>query len=510
MLAATLVVGLGASVSIAFGLASDGMHQWDDLQRYLLARWSWSSPEFILHDWAHPGFMVAYFLPAGMSWGAARVFTAVLSGVAAWWSFRIAEALGLRSAWAAALLTFAQPMFFTLSLTTLSETIAAFYLVGAVLLSLRGWWATSAFVLSVAMTSRSELITLVPVWFVAAYIGRVQLARLWPILLAPILVNVLQWICGVPTSIAFFMTPHPVSVQPQSGWLTMSVRAMEAWGPAVAGLGIAGLAFVIRRPGGVLVCATVVVVLLTQTAIRAMGTYLSNGFPRQLVPVAPLVAVSALACWNELTSADARRRRLALWALAGAFVFLLVAVERQFHLNDQSLFMEKPGYGRWAVRVAAGATVTLALVGVLGAATASAMARGAMAALLIATCGYLFRPLEAQPAQRVAEQAWQWLRSNGYENRDLVTLHIYFDYAADRAVAPNRASLSERIEAAPVGAIIAWDTQFPGWNQERMTVDELSGSREFRLLHETEPLPNAGEPYVRLYEKVAITRTSRR
>ncbi len=503
-------VGLGVLFSAAMGLSSVGMHQWDDLQRYLLARWSWSSPEFILHDWAHPGFMLAYFLPAGLGWAAARAFSAVLSGIAAWWGFRIAEALGFRSAWATVLLTFAQPMFFTLSLTTLSETVAAFYLVGAVLLALRGWWATSAFVLSIAMTARSELITLVPVWFVAAYAGRVKLVRLWPILLAPILVNLLQWACGVPMSVAFFMTPHPVSAPPQSGWLTMSVRAMEAWGPAVAGLGLAGLAFVIRKPGGVLVCGTVAVVLLTQTAIRAMGTYLSNGFPRQLVPVAPLVAVSALACWNELTSADARRRRLALWTLAGAFVFLLVAVERQFGLNDQSLFMEKPGYGRWAVRIAAGATVALAVAGSLGVATASAMARGVMAALLIATCGYLFRPLHAQPAQRVAERAWQWLRANGYEDRELVTLHIYFDYVTDRAVAPNRASLAERIAAAPVGAIVVWDTQFPGWNQERMTVDDLSGSPDFRLLHETEPLPNESEPYVRLFEKVASTGPGRR
>ncbi len=504
------IVIVGLLFSITFGYFSTGTWQWDELCRFLMARWAWKYPTYFLHDWAHPGVVAAYFLPTQLGWGAARVFSALVSGIAAWWGFRIAEALGLRSAWAAALLTFVQPMFFTLSLTTLSETIAAFFLAGAVLLALRGWWTTSGLVLSVAITTRSELITLVPVWFVAAYIGRVQLVRLWPILLAPILVNLLQWTCGVPMSIAFFMTPHPINALPQSGWLTMSVRAMEAWGPAVAGLGIAGLAFVIRKPGGVLVCGAVVAVLLTQTAIRAMGTYLSNGFPRQLVPVAPLVAVSALACWDELTSAEARRRRLALWALAGAFVFLLIAVERQFGLNDQSLFMEKPGYGRWAVRIAAGAIATLAVAGLLGVATASAVARGAMAALLIATCGYLFRPLEAQPAQRVADNAWQWLRTNGYENRELVTQHIYFDYVTDRAVAPKRAPLAERIAAAPVGAIVVWDTQFPVWNLERMTVDDLSGSAEFRLLHETAPLPNEAEPYVRLYEKVAITGPGRR
>lgn len=508
---ATAIIVAGLVLSVWFGRLSTGTWQWDELCRYLMARWTWDYPQYALYDWAHPGFVAAYFLPARFGWGVSRLASALFSGAAAWWGFRTAQTLGLRSAWAVAILTFAQPMFFTLSLTTLSETIAAFYLAGAVLLALRGYWSASAFVLSIAMTSRSELITLVPVWIVAAYLAKARLIRLWPILAGPLIVNALQWMCGVPMSIAFFMTPHPVSAAPQSGWLTMSVRAVEAWGPAIAGLGLAGLVFVVRRPGGVLVCGTIIVVLLTQTAIRALGTYLSNGFPRQLVSVAPLVAVSAMACWNELTSDDARRRRLALWSLAAAFVFVLIAVERQFHLNDQSLFMSQPAYGRWTVRAAAGVTFVLAVAASLGGAMAAGrLACRAMAVLLIATCAYLFRPLEAQPAQRVADGAWKWLRANGYEGRELVTLHIYFDYVTDKAVGPNRASLTERIAASPVGAIVAWDTQFPGWNQERMSVDELARSPDFRLIHATEPLPNETEPYIRLYERVAVTGTGRR
>jgi hypothetical protein len=502
---ALLVTGVGLAASIAFGLRSQGMLQWDDLCRYLLARWAWTYPEYILHDWAHPAFMTAYALPARLGWPAARVLSAVLSAVCAWWAYGIARRLDLRSAWLASLFTFLQPMFFTLSFTTLSETIAAFYVTAAVLLAVRGHWSLSALVLSIAFTARTELLTLMPFWFLAARVEGVRLYRLWPIALGYAAMNLLQWMFGLDLSVQKFLVPRPQGGPSPSGWLTFTSRAIEAWGPALAAMGLAGALLIVRRRGGVLVAGTIIVLLLTQSVIRALGTYLSNGFPRQLVPVSPLIGVAAVACWDQLSDPLAGRRRQAMLALCGALALLVVAMERQFALPDVSMHLSNPYQARMAVRIGAAALAIFSLVAFFShgrnVCTSGALHRCGIALLMVLTFGYLIRPLGPQPADQLARQAWDWLVAHGYGDRPLVTQHIYFDYMTDVPLPPDRGGLEERIAAAPTGAIVVWDEQFPGWNLERLRPADVTGPA-FRRLYETEPLPHGTEPYIRVFEKV--------
>src|SRR5262245_37847269 len=76
---AMAIVFVAFVISVSFGQLSTGTWQWDELCRFLMARWAWNYPKYFLYDWAHPGFVAAYFLPSQLGWGAARVFSAVLS-----------------------------------------------------------------------------------------------------------------------------------------------------------------------------------------------------------------------------------------------------------------------------------------------------------------------------------------------------------------------------------------------------------------------------------------------
>ncbi|MEE8386203.1 MAG: phospholipid carrier-dependent glycosyltransferase [Dehalococcoidia bacterium] len=328
------VVGLG--VSAVFGLlSSEGILHFDDLTHYLYANWAWQWPEYLLDEWGRPGFTALYFLPARFGWAACRGLSALLTAGSAWLAFRIAQRMGLRHAWAAVLLCYAQPLFFQLSQTTLTETPLAFYLTAGVYLAQRGRWSFSAALLSLGFVTRHEAIIFLPVWVFFAWREGVKPWRLWPILWAPLVVNALAPLAGLQPAIYRLLEPEPSGQYGHGGWLTFFCRSMEAWGPGVMVLAMVGLAAAWRKErGGRLVVTCVVTYFSVQTVIRALGLFDSGGYARFLVAVSPLVAVTALAGWQQLWAARLRRRRAAVILTAASMILLWLAMERQFVLHE--------------------------------------------------------------------------------------------------------------------------------------------------------------------------------
>src|SRR5436853_5876459 len=85
--AAAGIVAFGLFITLVLGAMSDGAHHMDDLMHYLIARWAWHWPQYLLHDWGRPGFTVLYYLPAGFGWHAARAWSAVPGAATAYLAF---------------------------------------------------------------------------------------------------------------------------------------------------------------------------------------------------------------------------------------------------------------------------------------------------------------------------------------------------------------------------------------------------------------------------------------
>ena len=291
---------IGFALSAIFALHDpEGIVQFDDLTHYLYAHWAWTWPAYLLDDWGRPGFTALYFLPAALGWTACRILSASLSAATALAAYEIVRTLGLRRAWLVVPLVYVQPLFLQLSQTTLTETPMAFYLTLAVLLALHGRWTASAAILSPAFVTRHEAIIFLPLWLFLAWRDRAPLWRLWPILWAPLAVNLLAPLAGVNAPIARLFEPTPSTQYGRGGWLTFFCRTLEAWGPGVAVLAITGFVATTRRQGGAIVAATIALYFAAQTIIRALGLYDSGGYARFLVPISPLIAVAALSGWNE-------------------------------------------------------------------------------------------------------------------------------------------------------------------------------------------------------------------
>jgi hypothetical protein len=544
------LVALGAAVTGACAVANpDSLHHFDDLTHYLFAKWAWTWPAYLIDEWGRPGFTVLYFLPAGVSWIACRLLSTLLGAASAWLAFRIAQRAGLRSAWAVIPLCYAQPLFFQLAQTTLTETPLALYLTLAVYLAQRNRWSWSAAFISLATVTRHEAAVFVPLWIVLACrfrlpeeLGPTQSAigvfppatrrggqasgrryadrslalwRLWPLLWAPMVVNLTALSVHMVPGIVRLFEPKPSSMYGQGGWLTFLCRSMEAFGPAIMVLAIVG-AFKLARSrtsGIVVACAAVYFAL--HTAIRAMGLFNSGGYPRFLVPISPLLAVMALAGWCELRSAENKERRKATVVAAGAMLLLWLAMERQLSLYaaklDEAAELPAISAGVWAVR---SVTALLLLLTVVSAGVTSwprcrflraTLVPAALLATLLLTSARLCHPLAKPHAGRIVEETLAWAAAHGLRDREVVSANMWVTYATGRVLPPLARSIRDQLDSSPPGSLLIWDEQFAPCDDDSLHLRTLQANPDYHLIHRSRPLPYHEQSYLLVFEKLAQT-----
>lgn len=506
------LTALGLGLSITFGaMGPEGVLHFDDLTHYLYARWAWLWPAHLLDSWGRPGFTALYFLPAGLGWWACRAWSALLTAGTVWLAFRLAQRMGLRHAWAVVIFCYAQPLFFQLSQTTLTETALAFYLTSAVFLAQRGRWSWSAALISIGFVTRHEAVIFLPVWVYSAWRAGVKPWRLWPLLWAPLAVTVLSLVAGRQPAILGLFEPRPSGQYGRGGWLTFLCRSMEAWGPGVTVLAILGAGAVWRLRGGILTVGCIVAYFGAQTVIRALGLFDSGGYARFLVGISPLVGIAALAGWHQLWAGAREVRRRATGMAAGGMVLLWIAMERQLVLFTErgenvaelpELHLAVP-----AIRIATGAVVFLAMVSVVCGPVIGRVSRwlvpGVLVAMMCLASAELCHPLAKPVEAKIVEALWADLVRRGLDGREIISAHVWMDYATGRALPPDRPSVRRRLERAPVGTLLVWDTVFSGSADHGLDLDEFTQDEgSFRLVLETRAAPYQEEPYMRVFEKV--------
>lgn len=475
------IISAGFAFTLVLGWQSEGFHHADGLTHYLIARWAWNWPSYLLDAWGRPGFTCLYFLPAAFGAGAARVWSALLSALTAWLAFLIARRVQVRRAWLVPLFLYLQPRFVTLATTTLTETAAMVYLTAAVYLALRHRWRAAAALLSLAIVARHEAVALIPIFAIAIVAADRPLWRLWPVLWAPLAVNGLAWAVGMTPAASLYLRPAASGLYGRGGWYEMFSRTLEAFGPALAALGFAGARTLARKRGGLFVAACALTWFAVQAFVRLFGLYDSGGYARFLVPFAPLWAVMAAAAWDRLLDPQSiRRARMAL-AIGAVMAVLCLAMELHLshrdtidHRTHPHLKADVPrlGEARNAVRVGTVAVIAAAVAVIVmhgrtrrGIPAGAGPLRFVLATMMALTAWVFFRPLERGPAERLIDAELAWLRENGMRDRPVLSAHVWCAYRTDTALPRDRPGLAARIAAAPAGAIVLWERQFAVFNE---------------------------------------------
>ncbi len=291
---ALVATGVGFALSLVCAVLSDGVYHEDDLVHLQMAEWAFRDPRYLLDSWGRPGFTALYAIPAQAGWLSARIFTAVLAAATAWLSFRIAQGFGLRLAWIVPALLWAQPLYFTLTYTTLTETTAAFYLTLAMYAWQRGSLTCSAALVSLLVLTRHEAVVVAGLWGLMLLQRRAPWSAWLALAWAPVAHNVLSFVFLGRVPIEAFLEPKPADFYGSGHWFTMSLHAHWAYSSAVvflAGAGAAALA--VRRNAGAWWLAAGGVWILTHTVVFKFGLFGSGGYARFLLVVSPVIATAA-------------------------------------------------------------------------------------------------------------------------------------------------------------------------------------------------------------------------
>jgi hypothetical protein len=268
-----------------------------------------------------------------------------------------------------------------------------------------------------------------------------------------------------------------------------------------------------RAPAGALAAACILAYFLAQTTIRALGLFDSGGYARFLVAISPLVAIAALAGWQRLWASNLSEYRRALLAASAAIIVLWLAMERQLVLHearlDDAADIPELYSAVLAIRCATALVVLLAAITFIHTSARRADRRVSvrlvpmvLVILMGLACYGLCHPVRRPPEAEVIAELRNWLHDNGYADREVISNHVWLDYAMEYELSCGRPTVRERIHRAKAGTLFAWDQQF-ACEGHGLRYKEFRDNPAFRLIYRTQPAPGQTKPYMTVFEKIA-------
>jgi hypothetical protein len=496
----------GLIVSAVMAVRSTGVHHEDDLTHLQIARWAWQHPAYLLDDWGRPGFTALYALPAGLGWLPARLFSGLLTAASAWLAYLVAVQLRVRLAAFVPLFLWIQPLSFTLSYTTLTETALAFYLSLACWLYVRGRFAWSAAAISLCAITRHEAALFLVMWL-AALLYRARPAREWLwVFWAPLLHNLLAFAFLREWPLKLLLQPHPTSEYGQGSLLTMIVLWVLAAGFGTLLLAIIGAPVLARRRGGLLFVSSAAAYVAAHSVMYGFGLFGSGGYARFLVPVGPVVAVYAAAALSEY------RRAWRRWAVgpqnlpllnvnaigAAAVIVFWGAAGLELHRLRADLIIN---HLVWTVPLLHAAALMLMLLffTVLVLSSQQNMARPTLALAVLpitALAAALLQPLAVstiprpfrqcaplqltdrekahRTAAQIARAATGSLSDHQTTGAAIFSASPWIDEFVGRVRPPVEPDLAQRWESSRAGDVLIWDARHAASPRHRLPLSALT------------------------------------
>lgn len=291
------------------GVHSDGWLLDDEITHALIAHEVWRDPSLLLNVWGRPANTLAYLLPSyGAGLELRRCAALLMTACIGLLAISLAGHMGLKRTWLVALCFWFQPWVSDVGYQSITEIpfallllaaawrlqrhrpLSAALLVGALpLVRHEGALFVALFILLMAVTKRPVALGLSLLPMVGYNVAHAVVFGLWPS------GNLADWM--------------PTREYGHGTWFHFLPLALQDIGWPVAGLClVTGLRLALtRQPAGWLYVPYVLYVL-AHVVIYRFGLYASGGYGVFLFPIAPLAAIAAAECLEQLGA------RLAAWA----------------------------------------------------------------------------------------------------------------------------------------------------------------------------------------------------
>lgn len=519
---AQLIALAAFALAVVFGLFSNGVHHDDDLTHFLMARWSWHFPEYLLNFWARPGFTlptaaVAWIGSPAVAWHFARLLSAVVTLAATLLAIHVADRIAVRPLWLVALACVLQPMATLLSYTTLVENFASLYIIAALAILISGRPIVASLVFSLALVTRYDTLVMLPIWWLALWGSQRgpihrrprtidKLTAMAASVAAPTVHMLLLIIVLKAKPWVLFASPSGSSQYTAAGLLVYIPQVLIAIPAVMLALAIVGAARLLAA-GRPLVPALAGVFLLAHIVLRARGLYASGGFARFLVTIAPLIGILAAAGVPAPTTSGFKpgRRRSFWYATAAVFLVGMFAVWSECRAGRIAFSGPR---ALPTILYAGGAIVALSLIAaalpIERWRRRAAIATAAILGLAVAIQFFVIvRPLRRAPMPRLVADAEQWINDAGLAGRPVFAATPWVTYDRGLIEYP-RIRKSERLLASmPAGTIVLWDRIYAPSDYHRLPLESLD-PRAYRKLREFR-ISDGTPPDLIAFEKIAAT-----
>jgi hypothetical protein len=295
----------------------------DSVLHYLFNRYAFKYPYFFVHLWAKPLLVTVSSLFAQFGFFGMKLFNILTALTAAYFTFRVADQLKMRNAFLAIPFLIFMPMYFHLSFSGLTEPLFSLVIIIALFLLFRKNYFWSVLLISFSPFARPEGLFFVGLFFLYLASSR-PLWKYVPWLLTGHVFYTLIGVLVFETSWLWVFTHNPnAQIVPEYGqtgtpWHYIAGLRFVA-GPPLLFLTALGLIHMfIRFIRGqstdtkkyLLVLSGFLSVLVMHTIFWMYGLFKSFGLLRNMLTMAPLMAIIALDGFNLLWTIAGKSRML--------------------------------------------------------------------------------------------------------------------------------------------------------------------------------------------------------
>jgi len=282
---------------------SPGVFTDDEIGHLLISRDAWHEPALILNVWGRMLFTLLYMIPARIGWGAARLFSLLISTGTVIATAILGRKLGLRYFWLLPALLWFQPLFGTLAFNAITEIPFSALFVAAGLLFVSRRYSAAAFCVGLLPLIRYEGAAFIGIVFLLCMVNRKWKPLIYAVL--PLLIQNGLTMFGLKT-LPLDMFFHPTQ-QWLSGHAAQVGTAVTSFGfsyrfrmlPEIAGLPVMllvvfGLPHLLKRKEHVLVFGCYLLYFCIHVVITGLSLYgEQTADVRYLLPLAPGLAMVA-------------------------------------------------------------------------------------------------------------------------------------------------------------------------------------------------------------------------
>lgn len=307
------VIILGILLLFAFNTDTTG-DSGDSVTHYLYSHYSFKYPEFFLHHWAKPVFVICSAPFAQFGFKGIIVFNCICATLSALFSFYTAKNLKIKNSWLVFVFIFFAPLYFKLIFSGLTEYLFGLFLIIGIYLISKSKYTSSLIIVSFLPLIRSEGLLVIGV-FALYYLIQKKYKKLPYLLFGQLIYTVLgafyyNDILWVVNKIPYANMGSPYG----NGELLDFVHRLNyviekpIYFLLVIGsisLGYSLLRYGLKENNAIkvgLIFGSFIAIFVAHSIFWWLGIFNSMGLARVLIAVVPLIAIISLVGFQTVTN----------------------------------------------------------------------------------------------------------------------------------------------------------------------------------------------------------------